>query len=30
MRAMGLGVVVEVGPGSSFKVGDNVSGPWGA
>ncbi|PPQ85379.1 hypothetical protein CVT25_006410 [Psilocybe cyanescens] len=29
MRAMGLGVVIEVGPGSCFKVGDNVSGPWG-
>lgn len=29
MRALGLGVVIEVGPGSQFKVGDNVSGPWG-
>lgn len=30
MRATGLGVVVEVGPGSTFKVGDHVTGSWGA
>ena len=24
-----LGVVVEVGPGSTFKVGDHVMGPFG-
>ncbi|KAF8149958.1 alcohol dehydrogenase [Crassisporium funariophilum] len=29
MRAMGLGVVVDVGSGSKFAVGDHVSGPWG-
>jgi len=29
MRALGLGVVVEAGPGSQFKIGDNVSGAWG-
>ncbi|KAF9557438.1 alcohol dehydrogenase [Agrocybe pediades] len=29
MRALGLGVVIETGPGSKFSVGDNVSGPWG-
>lgn len=29
MRALGLGVIVEAGPGSQFKVGDNVSGAWG-
>ncbi|KAF8910620.1 alcohol dehydrogenase [Gymnopilus junonius] len=29
MRALGLGVVIETGPGSKFKVGDYVSGPWG-
>jgi NADPH-dependent curcumin reductase CurA len=29
MRAMGLGVVVAVGPGSKFSVGDVVSGAWG-
>jgi hypothetical protein len=29
MRAQGLGVVVTVGPGSKFAVGDTVSGPWG-
>ena len=29
MRAAGLGVVVEVGPGSRFKVGDHVTGSWG-
>ncbi|CAA7267032.1 unnamed protein product [Cyclocybe aegerita] len=29
MRALGLGVVVEAGPGSKFKVGDYVSGTWG-
>jgi len=29
MRASGLGVVVEVGPGSAFKVGDHVAGSWG-
>ena len=29
MRATGLGVVVEVGPGSIFNVGDRVSGSWG-
>jgi len=29
MRATGLGVVVEVGPGSRFKVGDHVTGSWG-
>jgi len=29
MRALGLGVIVEAGPGSRFKVGDNVSGAWG-
>jgi len=29
MRALGLGVIVEVGPGSQFNVGDNVSGVWG-
>ena len=30
MRAAGLGVVVEVGPGSTFEVGDHVTGSWGA
>ena len=30
MRAAGLGVVVEVGPGSTFEVGDRVTGSWGA
>jgi hypothetical protein len=30
MRAAGLGVVVEVGPGSMFNVGDRVKGSWGA
>ncbi|KAJ2917408.1 hypothetical protein MD484_g3005, partial [Candolleomyces efflorescens] len=29
MRAVGLGVVVQAGPGSKFKVGDYVSGAWG-
>jgi hypothetical protein len=29
MRAAGLGVVVEVGPGSMFNVGDRVKGSWG-
>lgn len=29
MRAGGLGVVVSVGAGSKFKVGDYVSGAWG-
>ena len=29
MRAAGLGVVVEVGPGSTFNVGDRVTGSWG-
>ncbi|KAG6817330.1 hypothetical protein H0H87_009928 [Tephrocybe sp. NHM501043] len=29
MRANGLGVVVEAGPGTSLSVGDTVSGPWG-
>ncbi|PPQ66557.1 hypothetical protein CVT24_007122 [Panaeolus cyanescens] len=29
MRAGGLGVVVEAGPASKFKVGDYVSGAWG-
>jgi len=29
MRATGLGVVVEVGLGSMFNVGDRVTGPWG-
>jgi hypothetical protein len=29
MRAAGLGVVVQAGPGSKFKVGDHVSGAWG-
>ena len=29
MRALGLGVIIEAGPGSQFKVGDNVSGAWG-
>ena len=29
MRATGLGVVVEVGPGSMFNVGDRVTGSWG-
>ena len=29
MRATGLGVVVEVGPGSIFNVGDRVTGSWG-
>ncbi|RDB26209.1 putative NADP-dependent oxidoreductase YfmJ [Hypsizygus marmoreus] len=29
MRGHGLGVVVEVGPGSEFSVGDSVSGAWG-
>ncbi|KAF9484373.1 alcohol dehydrogenase [Pholiota conissans] len=29
MRALGLGVVLETGVGSKFKVGDAVSGPWG-
>ncbi|EAU85415.1 alcohol dehydrogenase [Coprinopsis cinerea okayama7 len=29
MRAAGLGVVVAVGPGSKFQVGDYVSGQWG-
>ena len=29
MRAAGLGVVVEVGPGSMFNVGDRVTGSWG-
>ncbi len=30
MRAGGLGVVIATGPGSKFKVGDHVYGPWGA
>jgi hypothetical protein len=30
MRAAGLGVIVEVGPGSTFEVGDRVTGSWGA
>ena len=30
MRAAGLGVVVEVGQGSTFEVGDRVTGSWGA
>ena len=29
MRATGLGVVVEVGPGSMLNVGDHVTGSWG-
>ena len=29
MRATGLGVVVEVGQGSMFNVGDRVRGSWG-
>lgn len=29
MRAFALGVVIEAGPGSKFKVGDYVSGSWG-
>ena len=29
MRAAGLGVVVRVGPGSMFNVGDRVKGSWG-
>jgi hypothetical protein len=29
MRAAGLGVVVEVGPGSVFNLGDRVTGSWG-
>jgi len=29
MRALGLGVVIETGPGSKLSVGDYVSGPWG-
>ena len=29
MRALGLGVVVAVGPESKFSVGDVVSGAWG-
>ncbi|KAF8952403.1 hypothetical protein BDZ97DRAFT_1920010 [Flammula alnicola] len=29
MRALGLGVIIEVGLVSQFKVGDHVSGPWG-
>ena len=29
MRATGLGVVVEVGQGSMFSVGDRVTGSWG-
>ncbi|KAG6813926.1 hypothetical protein H0H92_005775 [Tricholoma furcatifolium] len=30
MRAQGLGVIVEAGPGTSFSVGDTVTGAWGA
>jgi hypothetical protein len=30
MRSWGLGVVVQVGEGSVFKVGDQVSGTFGA
>jgi len=29
MRASGLGVVIEAGPGSVFKAGDRVTGSWG-
>ncbi|KAF9048737.1 alcohol dehydrogenase [Panaeolus papilionaceus] len=29
MRAGGLGVIVDAGPGSKFKAGDYVSGAWG-
>jgi hypothetical protein len=29
MRALGLGVVIQTGPGSKFKVGDAVTGPFG-
>lgn len=29
MRAQGLGVVVAVGKGSTFQVGDTVKGAWG-
>ncbi|TFK28116.1 alcohol dehydrogenase [Coprinopsis marcescibilis] len=29
MRAAGLGIVVAAGPGSTFSVGDYVSGAWG-
>ncbi|KAG5725371.1 putative NADP-dependent oxidoreductase yfmJ [Termitomyces sp. T112] len=29
MRALGLGVVVETGPGTSLSVGDAVTGSWG-
>ena len=30
MHTLGtLGVVVEVGPGSTFKIGDHVMGPFG-
>lgn len=30
MRAQGLGVVAEAGPGTSLSAGDKVSGVWGA
>lgn len=30
MRAQGLGVVLAVGEDSKFKVGDHVTGAWGA
>ena len=29
MRAAALGIVIEVGPGSSFTVGDTVTGTFG-
>jgi hypothetical protein len=29
MRAQCLGVVLEVGEGSMFRIGDHVSGLWG-
>ncbi|TFK40348.1 alcohol dehydrogenase [Crucibulum laeve] len=29
MRAMGLGIILETGAGSKFKIGDYVSGAWG-
>lgn len=29
MRAQGLGIVLAVGEGSKFKVGDHVTGAWG-
>ncbi|KAG5638779.1 hypothetical protein H0H81_010200 [Sphagnurus paluster] len=29
MRAQGLGVIIQVGPGSKLAVGDTVTGAWG-